>query len=85
MKFMSLEGTTLTGEVDVAEPTDLHVTRLWHQRLAHVSEKGLNELNKQGLLPGNKLGGLEFCEHSVLGKQHRVRFGKRSSPVQGAS
>ena len=44
-------------------------------RLGHVSERGLVELAKQGLLGKEKLDKLEFCEHCILGKQHRVKFG----------
>jgi len=43
--------------------------------IGHVSERGLVELAKQGLLGKDKLDKLEFCEHCILGKQHRVKFG----------
>lgn len=35
---------------------------LCHMRLGHVSEKELQELSKQGLLCGDKIEGLEFCD-----------------------
>ena len=44
-------------------------------RLGHVSERGLHELEKQNLLGGDKLDKLEFCDHFVLGKSHRISFG----------
>ena len=44
-------------------------------RLGHVGEKSLQILTKQGLLKGTKACKLEFCEHCVLGKQRRVKFG----------
>ncbi|KAL5538315.1 hypothetical protein UlMin_045684 [Ulmus minor] len=47
---------------------------LWHNRLGHISEKGLQVLSKQGLLEGDQFNNLEFCEHCVMGKQHRLSF-----------
>ncbi|XP_073136937.1 uncharacterized protein [Henckelia pumila] len=43
-------------------------------RLAHVSERGLQELNKQGLLFNDFIGKLGFCEECVLEKSTRVKF-----------
>ena len=51
-------------------------TLLWHRRLGHMSEKGLVELEKQGLSCGDKLGKLQSCENCVLGKSRRLKFGK---------
>ena len=39
-----------------------------------MSEKGLTVLCKQNLLPRAKSCKLDFCQHCVLGKQHRVSF-----------
>ena len=50
-------------------------TKLWHMRLGHAGEKAMMVLCKQGLLKGAKNYKLEFCEHCVLGKQTRVKFG----------
>lgn len=52
------------------------LTRLWHMRLGHVSEKGMLILSKQGLLGGHKVAELGFCEHIIFGKQRRVSFSK---------
>ena len=41
----------------------------------HINEKGLVELQKQNLLEGDKMEGLEFCHHCILGKYHRFKFG----------
>ena len=49
-------------------------TELWHRRLGHVSERGLQELGKQKLLCGDKVEQLPFCDHCVMGKARRVRF-----------
>nr|XP_027086498.1 probable LRR receptor-like serine/threonine-protein kinase At3g47570 [Coffea arabica] len=60
----------------MSEDTD--ITKLWHMRLGHMSEKGLGILSKRGLLCGQSTGPLEFCEHCIFGKQKRVSF---SSPA----
>ncbi|WJZ90886.1 hypothetical protein VitviT2T_010001 [Vitis vinifera] len=51
-------------------------TKLWHQRLGHISHRGLQELEKQGVLGNYKLTNLTFCEHCVFGKTTRVKFAK---------
>jgi hypothetical protein len=47
---------------------------LWHHRLGHMSEKGMQILHKRNLLLDLKQIDLDFCEHCVYGKQKRVRF-----------
>jgi hypothetical protein len=49
-------------------------TTLWHHRLGHMSEKGMQILHKRNFLPDLKQIDLEFCKHCVYGKQKRVRF-----------
>ena len=49
-------------------------TTLWHHRLRHMSEKGMQILQKRNLLLDLKQIDLDFCEHCVYGKQKRVRF-----------
>jgi len=70
-----LDCSIVIGNASVASVVPHNNSELWHLRLGHVSERGLVELVKQGLLRKNKLDKLEFCEHCVLGKQHRVKFG----------
>ena len=41
---------------------------LWHHRLGHVSEKGMQILLSRKLLPYLKQVSLEFCENYVYGK-----------------
>src|ERR1044072_9168661 len=69
-----LQGSTITGTVAVSSAVDSDVTKLWHLRMGHVSERGLVELSKQGLLCGQQVGKLDFCEHCVYGKQCRIKF-----------
>ncbi|CAL8167989.1 unnamed protein product [Prunus armeniaca] len=73
-----LSGSTIIGRSVVTKATYADITdttRLWHMRIGHAGEKALQGLVKQGLLKGVKACKLEFCEHCVLGKQTRVKFG----------
>ena len=49
-------------------------TTLWHDRIGHISEKGMHILHKRNLFPNLKQIDLDFCEHCVYGKHKRVRF-----------
>ncbi|XP_073121748.1 uncharacterized mitochondrial protein AtMg00300-like [Henckelia pumila] len=57
-------------------------TRLWHLRLGHVSERGLQEQSKQGLLGGDKIHTLKLCERSILGKAKRVSSSKEKHTTE---
>ncbi|KAK1427083.1 hypothetical protein QVD17_15766 [Tagetes erecta] len=71
-----LDGNALTGSVDVVHNTSINHAMLWHDRLGHISDQGLTELKKQLLIIDIDKSELEFCEHCVLGKSTRVKFGK---------
>ena len=58
-------------------------TELWHRRLGHVSEKGLVELCKQGLLCGDKVEKLNFSEYYVYDKAYRAKFGVGQQRTKG--
>ncbi|KAL2237238.1 UNVERIFIED_CONTAM: Retrovirus-related Pol polyprotein from transposon TNT 1-94 [Sesamum indicum] len=47
---------------------------LWHNRLGHMSEKGMNVLKSKGRLPKLKSMEVGHCEHCVFRKQKRVSF-----------
>ena len=49
-------------------------TKLWLHRLGHMSEKGMQILQKINLFPDLKQMDLDLCEHCVYGKQKRVIF-----------
>jgi hypothetical protein len=49
-------------------------TTLWHHRLGHMSEKGMQILHKINLFPDIKQIDLDFCEHCVYGKQRESYF-----------
>ncbi|CAJ2678716.1 unnamed protein product [Trifolium pratense] len=70
-----LEGSTVISNALVTSVENADITKLWHLRLGHVSERGLVELAKQGLLGKEKLNKLDFCDNCTLGKQHKVKFG----------
>ncbi|KAG8499228.1 hypothetical protein CXB51_005739 [Gossypium anomalum] len=53
-KLYVLQGSTVTGDAAVASSSlsDDDITKLWHMRLGHMSENGMTELSKRGLLDG---------------------------------
>ncbi|CAI9786398.1 unnamed protein product [Fraxinus pennsylvanica] len=80
-----LYGSTVIGDaaVSTSSLTDDEVTKLWYMRLGHMSENGMVELSKIGLLDGQKTSKIEFCEYCVFGKQKRVRFTKGRHNTKG--
>jgi hypothetical protein len=58
-----LRGTTITGDAAVISNSSSNsdATDLWHKRLGHVSEQGLHELCKRGLLDEHSISKLKFC------------------------
>ncbi|GKU92547.1 hypothetical protein SLEP1_g6259 [Rubroshorea leprosula] len=67
---MKMCGGQLNKVEDEASPN------LWHNRLAHMSEKGLQLLAKQSLIPMAKGEYVNPCDVCLFGKQHRVFFQK---------
>jgi len=49
-------------------------TKLWHLRKRQISEKGLVELHNRNMLGGDKMKWLEYCDHYILGKSHKLKF-----------
>ena len=45
-------------------------TMLWHKRLGHIREKGLQSLQGKGMVQGmsNCNSNFDFCEHCLYGK-----------------
>ncbi|KAG8474939.1 hypothetical protein CXB51_031653 [Gossypium anomalum] len=63
-KLYVLQGSAVTGDIVVASSSlsDDDITKIWHMRLGHMSENGMVELSKRGLLDGgihNTKGTLE--------------------------
>ena len=65
--------------------SDEDATQLWHMRLGHVGEKFMQALVKQGLLKGAKTYKLKFCEHYVMSKKTKVKFGTAIDHTKGYS
>ena len=51
-------------------------SNLWHQRLGHISEKGMKTLMSKGKLPNLKNVDVGLCEDCIFGKQKKVSFTK---------
>lgn len=77
-----LMGTALKSEAcsaqsssqSLSNDTRLATTRLWHSRLGHVGQKGLEVLAKEGCIDKSSITDLDFYEDCVIGKAHRVSF-----------
>lgn len=75
-----LQGGALKSEANAVkesseDSTRLATTKLWHSRLGHVGQKGLEVLAKEGCIDRASITDLDFCEDCVIGKAHRVSFG----------
>nr|GEW98337.1 retrovirus-related Pol polyprotein from transposon TNT 1-94 [Tanacetum cinerariifolium] len=75
----SLDGHAMAGELNASVEEKDSLAQVWHKRLGHISEAGLQVLEKHGLFGKKSLGELIFCENYVLGKSHQVESlgGKR--------
>ena len=71
-----LQGSIITGDAIISSHSlsEDDITKLWHMCLGHMSENGMAELRRRGLLDGKKTSKLQFCENRAFGKQKRVRF-----------
>lgn len=66
--------TTMNACVTVAVADSKKNTNLWHQRLGHMSQKGLKYMHSKGKLPMLKFIDIDFCESCIFGKHKRVSF-----------
>src|SRR5436190_7682074 len=64
-----LLGTTIVGGVAAVE-SESDSAALWHMRLGHMSERGMAELHKRGLLKGIKTCKLRSEEHTSELQSH---------------
>ena len=66
------------GSIAVADSKD--DPNLWHQRLGHMSDKGLKIMHSKGKLPDLQSVDTDLCESCIFGKQKRVSFIKSGRP-----
>ena len=60
-----LTGSIIVGNTSaVTEKED--TTRLWHMRLGHMNERGLQDLHKRSALPGIKYCKLDLCKFYIM-------------------
>jgi len=78
-----LKGSTVTGQVAASTSQKEDSTRLWHMRLGHAGEKSMQTLVKKGLLKGAETCKLDLCEHCIIGKKTKVKFGTASHCTEG--
>ena len=77
-----MEAKLIKEDVNVAaKESDIE---LWHKRLGHISEKGLQVLVKKNFLPSFTGKSLKPCDHCLAGKAHRVAF-RNSYPSRRAN
>ena len=77
-----LKDGTVTEQVTASEGVD-DSTRPWHMRLGRTGEKSMQALAKQRLLKGAKTCKLEFCEHCIIDKKTKVKFGTAIPCTEG--
>ena len=66
---------TTAGCMNVAAVAESALnSSLWHNRLGHMSVKGMKTLAAKGVLEGLKSVDVGHCENYVMGKQKRVSF-----------
>jgi hypothetical protein len=76
-------GTTAISSAAAVTSKNCSDSKLWHMRLGHMSQLGLAELSKRGLLKGYNNNELELCEHCVFGKHKRVKFNTSIHTTEG--
>lgn len=69
-----MQARVCNGDVNVAGDAS---SDLWHNRLGHMGEKGLQILSKKDYLPNFSGMPLHSCVDCLDGKQHRVAFRSR--------
>lgn len=48
--------------------------QLWHSRMGHIGQKGLEELANKGCFGTKRVSEIKFCEDCIMGKTHRTGF-----------
>jgi len=68
-----LTGSIIIGDASTATEKE-DTTILWHTRLGHISERGLQVLHKRSALTGIKYCKLDLYKFCIMGRQRRVAF-----------
>jgi len=68
-----MTGSIIVGDASATTEKD-NTTRLWHMRLGHMSERGLQVLCKRSALSGIKYCKLDLYKFYIMGKQRRLAF-----------
>jgi hypothetical protein len=76
-------GTAAVSSTAVVTSKNCSDSMLWHMCLGHMSQLGLAELSKRGLLKGYNNNELELCEYCVFGKHKRVKFNTSVHATEG--
>jgi hypothetical protein len=81
--FVLIRETHHEVDASIASASSLEEKMMmWHKKLGHMSEKGLKILSDQKLLHGLTNVTLPFCEHCIISKQHKLKFGTSTSKEQ---
>jgi len=85
MYFLCLKGGKKQGSLYMIADEDMisvaevgNNSSLWHQRVGHMSEKGMKLMVSKGKIPNLKHVDVGPCEHCIFGKQKNVSFSKTS-------
>ena len=70
--FYVMEAKLHKGEINAAQ-RDVSI-ELWHRRLSHISEKGLQTLSRKQFFPNLHGIPLKTYDYCLVGKTHRVAF-----------
>ena len=77
-----MTGSIIIGNASaITEEED--TTRLWHMRLGHINERGLQVLHKRDALSGIKYCKLNLCNFCIMGGQRRVAFSTSQNKTKG--
>ncbi|GJW77491.1 retrotransposon protein, putative, ty1-copia subclass [Tanacetum coccineum] len=63
----SLDGHAVAGELNASVEEKDSLAHIWHKRLEHISEAGLQVVEKQGLFGKKSLGSDRLCSFRLMG------------------
>ncbi|XP_014627753.1 uncharacterized protein LOC114375550 [Glycine soja] len=71
------ESLYMIADEDIVVVTEaVNNSTLWHQRLGHMSEKGMKLMAAKGKLSSLKHVDVGVCENYIFGKQKKVSFSR---------